>query len=395
MLLFKHQEKYAKGYPNKELVVHEGGTGKTICACVWLKDGRDKDALVVCPKRVVEKWHEALTAWGTKATVLSKEQFKKTPLKIWSALVIDEADEFASPLFGRGRSQLATTLYRLVSKSPSRPILLLTATPIRSTPWNLHTLLVFLGVYIDWKLWRARFFSLERRPFLPRPTWLPKKEWRKMIRPTLEKYSDIVLLKDCVGSLPAVKEVTIKTKPRRKLIEEPWDVNFYDKHRIEQDNKVDSILEISRSYRKVLVVAYYVEQVEQLEEELSNRRQTFAVHGKTIKQEQVLKEANESDECFLIVQASLGAGFDADSFSCVVFASMSFKARDFVQMKYRVRRIHNLHPVVYYYLIGGICDAKVKQTIELGRDFIPSEWGPTTSTPSLRPSRSEDYSSRY
>ena len=216
-----------------------------------------------------------------------------------------------------------------------------------------------------------------------------------MIRPTLEKYSDIVLLKDCVGSLPAVKEETIKTKPRRKLIEEPWDVNFYDKHRIEQDNKVDSILEISRSYRKVLVVAYYVEQVEQLEEELSNRRQTFAVHGKTIKQEQVLKEANESDECFLIVQASLGAGFDADSFSCVVFASMSFKARDFVQMKYRVRRIHNLHPVVYYYLIGGICDAKVKQTIELGRDFIPSEWGPTTSTPSLRPARGEDYSSRY
>ncbi len=97
MILKPHQVKYAKDYPDKGLLVHEGGTGKTICACVWLHDGRDKDALVICPKRIVKKWKDTLKDWGTKATVLSKEQFKKEPIHRWSALVVDEADEFASP----------------------------------------------------------------------------------------------------------------------------------------------------------------------------------------------------------------------------------------------------------------------------------------------------------
>jgi hypothetical protein len=122
------------------------------------------------------------------------------------------------------------------------------------------------------------------------------------------------------------------------------------------------------------VVAHYVEQVESLNKELGKDRMTFMVHGGVKGQEKILKDANEVDECFLIVQASLGAGFDADTFSCVVFASMSYRARDFVQMKYRVRRIHNLHPVEYNYLIGGRCDKQVYRTIQLGKDFIPSEW---------------------
>jgi len=98
------------------------------------------------------------------------------------------------------------------------------------------------------------------------------------------------------------------------------------------------------------------------------------VHGSVKNQEEILKEANEVDECFLLVQASLGSGFDADSFSCIIFASMSYRVRDFVQMKYRVRRIHNLHPVTYYYLINGRCDKMVKEAIDLGRDFVPSEY---------------------
>src|SRR3990167_3927394 len=114
MNLLSHQIKYAKGYPDKGLLVHEGGTGKTICAAVWLRDNRDADALVVCPKRVVKKWKETLTVWDTKATVLSKEAFKKAPLREWSARVIDEADEFASPLFTKGRSQLSEKMYEQI-----------------------------------------------------------------------------------------------------------------------------------------------------------------------------------------------------------------------------------------------------------------------------------------
>lgn len=379
-MLYDHQKKFALDYRGPNLIVHEGGTGKTICACLWLADRRDQCALVICPKKVVLKWRKALKDWNTDAVVMSKEDFKKTPAKRWSAVVIDEADEFASPLFvAKSRSKLSASLYELLRLFPDTPRLLLTATPIRSTPWNLHTLLCLSGHYIDWKAWRERFFDLTRMPYLPRPAYIPKKNWRTLIRPTLEKYADIVLLKDCVSELPPVIEekVKIKTPPWKQL---PESKVFFDEHRHEQQNKAEEIIAIGKEYRKVLVVAYYREQIKELEKSLSKDKPTFAIHGGESNQEEQIRLAAESDDCYFIVQADIGAGFDADTFSCVVFASMSYAVRSYVQMKFRVRRIHNLHPVKYIYLIGGRCDRAVLSNIEKGKDFVPSEWNNATTT---------------
>ena len=379
MNLLSHQIKYAKGYPDKGLLVHEGGTGKTICAAVWLRDNRDADALVVCPKRVVKKWKKTLTVWDMKATVLSKEDFKKASLREWSARVIDEADEFASPLFTKGRSQLSEKMYEQIKTYQDTPTLLLTATPIRSTSWNLHTLLCFLGKYTDWKVWRSRFFNLESRPFIQWKAWFPKEDWRIEVRKELEKHADIVLLRDCVDELPSVEEEIIKLPFQKYQI--PIDLEITkrisDEHRFEQRDKIKEILKIAKEYRKVLIVAYFVDQVEELERQLKKDRKTYMVHGGIKNQENILIEANKCDECFLIVQSSLGAGFDADSFSCVIFASMSYAVRDFVQMKYRVRRIHNLHPVIYIILLSGRIDKAIWENISNGKDFIPSEWQKT------------------
>jgi superfamily II DNA or RNA helicase len=380
MNLLAHQVKYASGYKDKAFLVHEGGTGKTVCACVWLRDKRDKDALVISEKRTVDKWKQALTDWQTKATVVSKEQFKKMQPQQWSAIVVDEADNFASPLFTRSRSQLSEALYNQV-RAFDVPIALLTATPIRSSPWNLHSLLCFLGVYIYYKDWRDQFFSLESRPFLDRPAWFPKATWRKMARETLERHADIVLFSDCVGDMPSCTEQVLKLESRKYPGNDELNAtaSFVHEHKFEQQDKHKRIVEIGKEYRKVLVVAYYVEQVEALAKELSKDRQVYMVHGGTKNQEAMLKQANADDECYLVIQASLGVGFDADSFSCVVFASMSYKVRDYVQMKYRVRRIHNLHPVVYLHLHAGECDRQVYNVIQLGKDFVPSEYATRTT----------------
>lgn len=376
----KHQEKFVKDYKGKTLLVHEGGTGKTVCACLWLRDKRDVYALVVCPKKVVRKWQNELNKWGTKATVVSKDDFKKLPIARYSAIVIDEADEFASPLFvASKRSQLSSKLYEQIKAFPSTPTLLLTATPIRSHPWNLHTLLCFMGHYIDFKKWRDHFFDLKRMPYLPRPAYIPKVDWRQRIRPILEKYADIVLLKDCIGELPPVYEEKINIKSESFTLAIDGKV-FFDEHRHEQKNKAKEIIKIGKEYRKILVVAYYREQIAELERELEKDKPVFAIYGGVKDQEGVIKQAQEADDCYFIVQASIGAGFDADQFSCVVFASMSYAVRDFVQMKFRVRRIHNLHPVKYVFLLAGRCDRAVLHNIELGKDFIPSEWNATKPT---------------
>lgn len=379
-----HQIKLIQGYPDKGFLVWEGGTGKTIGACLWLKDGRDSDALVVCPKKIVRKWQNELKKWGTKATVVSKEQFKKDKYYYtheWSAKVIDEADEFASPLFvAKKRSQLSATLYELTKAFPDMPTLLLTATPIRSNPWNLHTLLTFYGHYIDWKEWRTAFFDLKypgdpSYRYLVHPAYIAKEDWRQKIRIVLQRHSDIVLLKDCVNELPPIIEekITVKTPKYIKAIDAKV---FFDEHRWEQQNKAKEILEAGKEYRKILVVVYYREQIEELEKELKKDRETFSIHGgiPSKNQEEVIEKATESDECYFIVQASIGAGFDGNTFSCILFASMSYSVRDFMQMNYRVRRIHDLRPIKRIYLIGGRCDKAVLENVEKGFDFIPSEW---------------------
>ena len=370
-----HQIKFKKGYSHKVLAVHEGGSGKTYCGCLWLSDNRDSDALVICNKRIIKKWQESLKECGTKATVVSKEQFKKLPVKQWSAIVVDEADEFASPLFTRQRSQLSTTLYELIKKYPDMPIFLATATPVRSSPANLHSILCFRGVYIPWKDWRNEFYTLERRPFLPRPAYFPVEGWRSKMRPILEKYADIVLMKDIIDVPVNPEPIFVKTpcSPFTASVEVPK--TFHNEHRHEQEGKYKAIRQIGKDFRKIIVVAYYVEQIEALQRALSQNRETFMVHGQVKNQEAILKQANEeSDECFLVVQASLGVSWDGDNFPCVVYASMSHKVRDYIQMGYRLTRIRNLHPVNEYHLWGGKWDKKVYETIKSGFDFIPSKW---------------------
>lgn len=375
--LYSHQQKYASGYKDHELVVHEAGTGKTICACAWLKDGRDADPLIICPKRIKTKWKEELAGFNiTNATILSMEEFKKTPHRKYSAIVVDECDEFASPLFvSKLRSARTAHLYELIKeKNTDTPRLLMSATPVRSNPWNLHTLLAFKGKYIPWKKWRDEFFELVSRPYLPGKAWLPKPDWRHKIRPILEKNADIVLMSDIVD-LPKEQNEYEYFKTSIPELEE-WEpaARFHEERRYEQKKKPKLVKDISREYRKVLVVAYYREQCDDLAHKLGKERHTYVVHGGISEQEKILQEANEVDECYLIVQASLGAGFDADTFNCVIFTSCSYSVRDYVQMKRRVRRIHNLHPIIYYHIVGGRCDQAVLDSIERGIDFVPGEW---------------------
>jgi len=374
--LLSHQIKFASGYKDKALLAHEGGSGKTICACVWLHDKRDNDALVVCPKKVVRKWQNELKKWQTKATVVSKENYKNLPLKEWSARVIDEADEFGSALFIKGTSALSKKLYEQVKTYPDTPTLLLTATPVRSTPYNLHSLLCYMNKYIDWKLWRQTFFDLKypsELRYLTRPSYIPKSDWREKIQIQLKKYADIVNLRDITDLPPLIEEkILVKTPKYAKL---PEATVFYDEHRWEQQNKIKEILEIGKEYSKIIVVAYYVEQVELLRKELSKDRKTFVIYGKVKDQELIAEEANKFEgECFFIIQASCGSAFDADNFSCMIYASMSYAVRDFVQMNFRVRRIHNLHPVMRYYLVAGRCDKAILANVEAGKSFVPSEW---------------------
>ena len=367
---YKHQERFLKENPDKALLAWEGNTGKTLAGSEWLKlSNRDENPLIVVPKRIKNKWKEATK--GLNARILTKEEFKKTDVGHPSAFVFDEAHFAASPLFTRGRSQLTTRTYELIKANPNMPVLLLTATPISSTPWNLHTLLCFRGVYIDWKKWRAEFFDLVRLPYLPRPAYMPKPDWRIKIRPYLIKYASIVLMSD-VMELPPITEEKVNLR-QYDFDQTQWESSaaFVARHRHEQTHKAQTILELSEEYRKVIVVAHFREQIFELEKQLSRSRQIYVLHGGIDDQEAIIKQANEDDECFFIVQASIGVGFDAPSFNVMIFASMSYSYTNFRQMKWRVTRGNKIQPKQYYYLLAGKCDRAILKQVEKGKTFDP------------------------
>jgi len=378
--LYPHQQKFKDNAPRNALLCWSTGTGKTVAAVEWLKIYGGTHAFVLVPKRIKRKWQKELG--DVQASVLTYEEFKKNIPRKVTAIVVDEADNFASPLFVPAlRSQRSEALYELLRKN-SIPTLLLTATPIRSAPHNLHTLLTFLGHNVAWPMFREKYYNLEKRPYLPRPAWLPKSTWRKDIQPALKHHAHIVTLKDCVGVLPPFTEVVTKVRAP-KFEQTQWEpmAATVERHRHENGaHKVKTILEIAAGHRKAIVVCHFVEQCELYAKELAKNRPVYLVHGGVKDQEALLKEANEAEDCFLVIQASLSAGFDADSFECVVFASMSYRAVDKIQMKGRVTRIHNLHPVVYHYLISGKVDQAVYDTVEKSKDFIPSEWTHATTT---------------
>lgn len=366
-----HQAEFLKRNPRKALLNWEMRVGKTLPAALWVDmPCRTGNTYIVTPKQNKKDWIKM----GTKATVLTKEEFKKVADSIVNptAIVIDEIHNFASPLFVKGRSQLATCLYRLVKTYPNCDFLGLSATMVRQDPWSLHTLLCYRGVYIDWKQWRSEFFELKKLPFLRFPAWFPKKDWRIQIRKYLEQYTEIISLKDIVPYLPPPTYTVIEVKGEKYVYPKDEVVTWTHEHQHEQREKIKEILNFG--YKKLILVVQYTDQIDELKEKLSEDKPVFVLDGRTKDADAVKTQAQEAEECYFIVQSSMGFGFDGYMFGAVVFVSMSHSCLHHTQMTGRLRNLKHLHPVFYYYLIGGRWDKRIYDTIQEGRDFNPHDY---------------------
>lgn len=380
MALYEHQKRFIARDPDKALLRWDTGVGKTLAACWWLKMRPELKALVICPKSIADKWKRDLKAAGAKADIITQDNLHKVDMARYKAVVVDEAHGFASPLFLAGRSKRSTILYQFVRNHPKANILLLSATPVRSSPWNAHTLACLLGIYWDKNDFQKEFFVLVRR--FGRTFYEEKKDWRIRIRPYIDSISDTVLLKDCTDIPPQEEEVVhIKMKA-------PQSPDWHVRHRAEQGTeKTRALREILDGYQKAIVVCYYREQIDRYQMEFSDRN-VFVLHGGVTDQDAVIEAAKAASDCVFIMQASMTSGFDASEFSVMIFASQSWKFVDNIQAKGRILRINNLHANKYVYLLAGACDNTVYETVKAGHDFHPptyykgdaSSAGATTGT---------------
>jgi len=371
MKLWPHQQRVVDENLKKSILGFEMRVGKSLPASIWSKHScRNRNVIIVCPKQLVKDW-VTLCPHGK---VYSKENFKKSWEKIEepTALIIDEAHTFGSALFTKSRSQLATAMYNFIKANPEMDVMLLTATPVRNDPSSFHTLLCYIGVVIPWKDWRAKFYDLKYMPFLRFPAYFPKDNWRILIRPYIEKYVNIVSLKDCVDYLPPATTEIIKVKTPKRVVPVDEITRWTDEHQWEQSAKLPVIKALG--YRKIIIVAHYTAQIDALAKELATEREVFVLDGRTKDPAGTIRQAQESDQCYFIVQAQMGVGFDGWMFSAMVFASMSHRNVDHTQMFGRLRHPLHLRPLQYYYLIAGIWDQRIYDSIQLGKDMNPHKY---------------------
>lgn len=362
--LLPHQERIIKENPNKALLLWEMRSGKSLPASIWIDmPERNQNAYIICKKQDKKDW----LGYKTKAQVITKEEFKKIDIKNPTAIIIDEAHYFGSPVFLRRRSQLAEKMYKLLKDNPDCHVLLLTATPIRQDAWSLHTLLCYIGVYYDWKKWRETFFKLESKPYMRFPAWFPTSDWREKIIHFRDKHCDIVSLKDINKDLPPPEERIINIKNTTIKFE-----RWTDEHKQEQKGKFEEIIELG--YKKLILVVHYTEQIDFLKDKLKDYKPVYVLDGRTKNADEVKRQAQEADECYFIVQSSMGSGFNGYMFGAIVFVSMMHSIVEYIQMTGRQRHLEHIITPQFIYLIGGKWDRRILESIKKNKSFNPHEY---------------------
>lgn len=396
--LYNHQQRFKEKNPDHAMLVWETGTGKTVSACVWRNMRKEVKMLIACPKGIIGKWKRDLKEWNVdpKMThVVSRDDIKKIDLNNYGGIILDEAQDYSSPLFDKNRSKRAEVVYKYVRSHPSACVLLLTATPVRSTPWNIHTLACYLNIFWDIREFRQEFFHMTDK--YGRFHYEKNKGWQKMIRKHVEEISDIVLMSDCVDvprQTTKIIQVPWTQKQENELEKQQYlepSSEWHSRHRMEQGEPKWKVLkDLIDGYRKVIIVCHFRSQIDDYVEKIGEERQVFVLNGSVKDQDKVIEEAKSADDCVFIIQAQMGAGFDAGEFSVVIFASMSFRYVDYVQMKGRVKRINNLHENTFIHLLGGKNDKAVYNSIKANKDFDVHDYLART-TKKKEEERSEDY----
>lgn len=385
--LYSHQQRFLSSNPPRALLAHGTGTGKTRTACEYIKQNNVKSALIVCPKGLIANWEKECERWGVLPQIrhiVSKETFKLRVQPPCECLIVDEADHFFSAQF---KSKLSKALRAYIQKHSPR-LLLLSATPYRSSPWNIHTAATLLGHRWNYQQFRNAFFF--EMHLGPRTIWTPKKDekTKERLKRALLKIADVVSLDECIDVPPQIEE-TIEvgeTKEQMRAKEENNAVvpivRFTREHQIEngfdgeseknvpiENHKMERIIALSEEHEKLIIVCRYRRQMEYIAEELNYTKPLFMLHGDIPNRAEIIQKAEEAPQCVLIIQSSVCEGYELPSFSIIVFASLDFSYRNYLQMKGRVLRINSPHRNLFLILLAGKADKAVWKALQEKKDF--------------------------
>jgi hypothetical protein len=380
-------EKPYSNFVANGFVVHN--SGKSLALIELTKIKGDK-ALLICPKSLVEKWEEDIKLHQVDMDVISKEQFKikhsKGLLPKYNTILVDEAHYFSGY-----KSALTKALADYLREHNPKHLYFATATPYLSTSYNIWTYLKLFGRNIKWFSWTQTFFTkikmgnrlipVERKTFKGR-------EMSEVMGDYIRQIGNFVSLDDCfdVPEQISQRETFQITAEQKKAFELHHDitpiVNYTRRLQIEngtiktpegfdtfKSEKLSRVLELIKEHKKLVVVCRHRAEMELIKQNI--KKPCFLIHGDVKDRNEVVKQANASEECVVLVNASCSEGYELPLFPIMVFYSLSNSHKDHIQMKGRILRANHLKKNVYLYLVvkGGVDEMVYKNVVEKKQDF--------------------------
>ncbi len=374
MPLYPHQQKKIDRNTAQCLIPYGTGTGKTITALELAKKN-NVACLIICPKALKKMWQENANKYKQCHAILTKEEFKRDhkTLGKFAGLIVDEAHHFS----GRS-SELTKSLERYIKTHLPRYRWLLTATPYRSTPWNIQRLATFLGRPMGYQAFVHKYFYEVqmgmRRIQMARPGM--EDEIADWVRELAD--NDVVAMADVVD-VPTQTfdtEYFELTEDQEEGIERLEDATFiarfththaiengilngdgYSENQSFESNKTKRIIELINSTEKIAIFCRYNAQIEFYKELLKNpllnkeEKDVFVINGATPDRHAVIGEIEKTEECVVLIQASCSEGYELPSIGTIVFASLSWSYLDLVQAQGRFLRINKLKENKFIFLV--------------------------------------------
>lgn len=412
--LYEHQKKIIKENKLKCGIFTGTGSAKTRTA-LEMAEGT---TLIICPKQQREDrtWQRNAEEFNIKCTmtVISKEDLRKCweTLSAYDTVIIDEVHNNLGvlPHYIQRKgvqipktSQIFEATQKYLKKHPPKRLYLCSATPV-GKPLNLWAIATLLGEDWDFYRFREKYYKEirigQRRIWIARQDDITKQRLAELVQKfgytgALQDFFDVpeqthrtVEIELSGAQKKAVAEMTFNEadplirRARLRTIENGvlygkkietghGKVEYMTKETIiYPSKKIDYILERAEEFPKLLIFANYTAQINEIARILQEEGYTVStLTGKTEDRVNLIQNAEKALKHIVIVQSSIGSGWELPSFPCVIYASKSWRYVDYEQSLGRVLRANHLKKNLYIHLVVKGCDMDCHKAIMSGQDF--------------------------
>lgn len=414
MELFEHQKEIIDADPKWCGIFQGTGSAKTRTG-LELAEGT---TLIIAPKQ--QKLDETFETNQKKFgiilyyRVVSKEEFRRDweSYPPYDTVIVDEAHYFFGATADTKQVKGVTTpktsllfesLLKFTRRYPPKRFYLMTATPA-SKPMNVWAIGTLLGKSWDFFQFRAKYYIEKKIGY--RTIWLPrnstdlKNKLAQVVQALgftgqLSDWFDVpeqshehVYLEMSEAQKVAEKHMLeheadpMAVRAKRRTIENGilYDTQIVPEHGIDvmqkvihfyPSQKIDKLIEYASTYPKLLIFANYTGQIIAIAKQLAAAgHKVLTLTGATKDRKAVMDMAEATPNIIVVAQSSISEGYQFPSCNTVIFASLSWQCRHYIQALGRVLRADAIKKNLYIHLIvkGGM-DEACHKAIEAGNDF--------------------------